>query len=118
MTQAEGGQVAPEAYTAGRTGVKEPDMSNWREQLAPWRAQVHEDFQQIIDYIKGQVEPGLRYENALVRVVLSERGCYYEFVEFPEEFSGVLGGGYQHEFVSSGAGWELMESLERLLREH
>ena len=93
-------------------------MTSWREQLAEARAQARARFQGIIDYIKDQIGPGLEYENALVRVVLSERGCYYEFREIPEEFSGAVGSDYSHEFVNSRTGHDLVEAVDRLIRDH
>jgi hypothetical protein len=65
----------------------------------------------LINYIKQQVEPGYEYANELVRVVLSERGCYYEFIELPEEFSGALGDGFTHRFVGSTEALALAERV-------
>jgi len=93
-------------------------VTRWRDELAQARARVRADFQGVIDHIKTQVGPGLEYENGLLRVVLSERGCYYQFLELPEEFSGVIGSAYRHEFIGSAAAHELVETIQQLLREH
>lgn len=91
-------------------------MDEWNEQLqlALLRAEARRRYQVLINYIKEQVEPGYEYANELVRVVLSERGCYYEFVELPEEFSGALGGGFAHEFVGSSQALALSEEISGL----
>jgi hypothetical protein len=93
-------------------------MDEWNEQLnlALLRAQARRKYQVLINYIKEQVEPGYEYANELVRVVLSERGCYYEFVDLPEEFSGALGGGFTHEFVGSSEALALTEQIHGLTR--
>lgn len=75
------------------------------------RAEARRKYQVMINYIKEQVDPGYEYSNDLVRVVFSERGCYYEFLDMPEEFSGALGNGFQHQFVGSGTGLELTEQI-------
>jgi hypothetical protein len=91
-------------------------MDEWNEQsqLALLRAEARRKYQVLIDFIKDQVEPGFEYANELVRVVFSERGCYYEFVELPEEFSGALGGGFSHNFVGSADALALTEQIYRL----
>jgi hypothetical protein len=65
----------------------------------------------MIDYIKDQVGSGSEYTNDLVRVVLSERGCYYEFRDLPEEFSGAVGSGFRYEFIGTGDGLRLAARL-------
>ncbi len=67
----------------------------------------------MIDYIKDQVGEGNEYVNNLVRVVLSERGCYYEFRDMPEEFSGAVGSGFRWEFVGTKGGLELLEKAHQ-----
>ena len=81
------------------------------EQLAHLRGEAKRKFQVMIDYIKGQVGPGREYRNDLVRVVLSEKGCFYEFVDMPEEFSGAVGSGFKYEFVGSREGLDLAQKL-------
>jgi hypothetical protein len=65
----------------------------------------------MIDYIKDQVGPGAEYVNDLVRVVFSERGCYYEFRDMPEEFSGAVGSGFRHEFIGTNQGLQLVNRI-------
>jgi len=65
----------------------------------------------MIDYIKDQVGAGSEYTNDLVRVVLSDRGCYYEFRDLPEEFSGAVGSGFRYEFVGSQQGLDLVNAV-------
>ena len=67
--------------------------------------------QVMIDYIKEQVGSGAEYVNDLVRVVFSDRGCYYEFRDLPEEFSGAVGSGFRHAFVGSNDGLQLVNEL-------
>ncbi len=69
------------------------------------------EYQVMIDYIKDQVGEGSEYRNDLVRVVLSERGCYYEFRDLPEEFSGAVGSGFRYEFIGTDDGLELATRL-------
>lgn len=91
-------------------------MDEWNEQLhlALLRAEARRKYQVLIDYIKEQVEPGYEYANELVRVVLSERGCYYEFVDLPEEFSGALGSGFTHQFMGSSDAVALAQDIHRI----
>jgi len=44
----------------------------------------------MIDYIKEQVGEGIEYKQRNGRVVIRIAGCYYEFLDMPEEFSGAL----------------------------
>ncbi len=93
-------------------------MDEWNEQLqlALLRAEARRRYQVLIDYIKQQVEPGYEYANELVRVVLSERGCYYEFIDLPEEFSGALGDGFTHRFIGSAEALALADGVYRMSR--
>jgi len=90
---------------------------DWRDQLqlAMLRAEARRKFQVMINYIKEQVGSGTEYSNDLVRVVVSERGCYYEFLDMPEEFSGALGTGFQYQFVGSSAGSSLMDQIQQMI---
>jgi hypothetical protein len=90
-------------------------MSAREEQIAVLRAEARRKYQVMIDYIKDQVGPGAEYLNDLVRVVLSERGCYYEFLDMPEEFSGAVGSGFRHRFVGSEEAIELLEQVRQLV---
>ncbi len=82
--------------------------------LAQSRENVRQGYQVMIDYIKDQVGEGREYLNDLVRVVLSERGCYYEFRDLPEEFSGAVGSGFSHEFVGTAHGLQLLDAIHEL----
>jgi len=91
---------------------------DWQEQtqLDLIRAEARRKFQVLIDYVKENVGEGTEYVNDLVRVVVSPRGCYYEFVDLPEEFSGALGAGYTADFVTTGAGVDVLERVYELIR--
>ena len=69
------------------------------------------DYRVMIDYIKDQVGDGSEYRNDLVRVVMSERGCYYEFRDLPEEFSGAVGSGFRSEFIGTDRALHLVREL-------
>ncbi len=85
---------------------------NWRERELPVLGQSRRpEYQVMIDYIKDQVGEGSEYRNDLVRVVLSERGCYYEFRDLPEEFSGAVGSGFRYEFIGTDDGLGLAARL-------
>jgi hypothetical protein len=90
-------------------------MSARDEQIAVLRAEARRKYQVMIDYIKDQVGPGAEYLNDLVRVVLSERGCYYEFLDMPEEFSGAVGSGFRHAFVGYEEAIGLLEQIRQLV---
>lgn len=85
------------------------------ENLAWLRAEARRKYQVMIDYIKDQVGEGSEYLNDLVRVVVSERGCYYEFREMPEEFSGAVGSGFTHEFIGSGEAFDILSKLQQMV---
>jgi hypothetical protein len=89
---------------------------SWRERALPnQREDIRQEYQVMIDYIKDQVGEGREYLNDLVRVVLSDRGCYYEFRDLPEEFSGAVGSGFHHEFVGTEAGLSLLDAVHDLV---
>jgi len=85
------------------------------QQLSLLRSEARRKFQVMIDYIKEQVGQGREYSNELVRVVISERGCYYEFVHMPEEFSGAVGTGFKYEFAGTQVGLEMMEKIQQII---
>jgi hypothetical protein len=95
------------------------DTMSWRERESAAGGQVpgesRQDYQVMIDYIKGQIGQGQEYLNDLVRVVLSERGCYYEFRDMPEEFSGAVGSGFRHEFVGTRKSLDLLNAIHSLV---
>ncbi len=86
----------------------------WRERELPLLDEGRPEHQVMIDYIKDQVGEGREYINDLVRVVLSERGCYYEFRDLPEEFSGAVGSGFNYEFVGTQAGLQMLDAMHDL----
>lgn len=71
--------------------------------------------QVLARYVKQQVGEGLEFSNEIARVVLSGNGCYYEFRELPEEFSGALGE-FTHHFVGVKDTLALLERLYDLPR--
>lgn len=89
-------------------------MSYRDRELTSTETEAQPDYRVMIDYIKSQVGNGCEYTNDLVRVVLSERGCYYEFRDLPEEFSGAVGSGFGYRFVGSQAGLATVEEVHNL----
>jgi hypothetical protein len=88
---------------------------NWKNRELPLSGQPgRPDYQVMIDYIKDQVGDGSEYTNDLVRVVLSERGCYYEFRDLPEEFSGAVGSGFRYEFIGTSKGLDIVRKVHEL----
>lgn len=69
--------------------------------------------QVLARYVKQQVGEGMEFSNEIARVVVSSNGCYYEFLELPEEFSGALGE-FTHHFVGYQDALNLLESLYHL----
>jgi len=85
---------------------------DWRDRaVSQSRPDTPAGYQVMIDYIKAQVGEGPEYRNDLVRVVLSERGCYYEFRDLPEEFSGAVGSGFRHEFIGTQHALNLLQAV-------
>jgi len=87
------------------------------EHLAWLRAEARRKYQVMIDYIKDQVGQGSEYINDLVKVVVSEKGCYYEFREMPEEFSGAVGSGFKYEFIGSSKALEVLARLQEMVED-
>lgn len=69
--------------------------------------------QVLARYVKQQVGEGMEFSNEIARVVVSSNGCYYEFRELPEEFSGALGE-FTHHFVGYQDALDILENLYRL----
>lgn len=69
-------------------------------ELALLRAEYQKRFQVMINTIKEMVGEGIEYRNAVVRVVVSETGAYYEFNDLPEEFCGAVGEDLERRFVA------------------
>lgn len=81
-----------------------------KEEFDGMRAVARREFDKYIRYIKECIGPGQEYRNGLVRIVLSDRGAYYEFVDIPEEFSGAVGP-YEHEFVDTETATKGLKSV-------
>ena len=75
------------------------------------REESRRKYGQHIEWIKAKVGAGQEYNNGLVRVVLSEYGGYYEFVDIPEEFSGFVRKSYKREFVDTPKGLKQLEDI-------
>jgi hypothetical protein len=88
------------------------------DHIAQLRAEARQKYQVMIDYIKDQVGEGSEYLNDLVRVVLSERGCYYEFLDMPEEFSGAVGSGFSFQFVGWNQSLDMLTHIKQLIEEN
>ena len=69
--------------------------------------------QVLARYVKQRVGEGMEFSNEVARVVVSSNGCYYEFRDLPEEFSGALGQ-FSHQFVGYEDALSLLEKLYRL----
>lgn len=69
--------------------------------------------QVLARYVKQQVGEGMEFSNEIVRAVVSSNGCYYEFRELPEEFSGALGE-FNHRFVGFTETLQLLERFYQL----
>lgn len=90
---------------------------DWKEQSqrVGIGAELGSDLGQVIDYVKSEVGQGTEYDNGLVRVVLSNRGCYYQFVDMPEEFSGAIGSAFKSDFVGSRQAIDLIDRTYRMV---
>src|SRR5574340_379250 len=89
---------------------------SWKgRELPQTSAEPRQDYQVMIDYIKDQIGEGREYENDLVRVVLSDNGCYYEFRDMPEEFSGAVGAGFRYEFLGTRQTRDLLTAIHDLV---
>jgi hypothetical protein len=67
--------------------------------LAMLRAEHQKRFSAQIDLLKERVGEGIVYSNAVVRVVVSEDGAYYELTDLPEEFGGAAGEHLERHFL-------------------
>jgi len=75
-------------------------LGQTEEEFDTLRADTRRKFGKYIKYVKDYVGHEYEYTNDMVRVVLSERGAYYEFINLPEEFCGIMGA-YEHAFVDT-----------------
>ena len=69
-------------------------------EIALLRAEYQKRFQVIINYIKEMVGEGIEYRNAVVRVVASDTGAYYELNDLPEEFCGAVGEDLERRLIT------------------
>ncbi|MDW8289628.1 MAG: hypothetical protein RMM06_02800 [Armatimonadota bacterium] len=69
--------------------------------------------QVLARYLKQQVGQGMEFSNEIVRAVVSSNGCYYEFRDLPEEFSGAIGE-FKHRFIGLDETLHLLERLYQL----
>ena len=69
-------------------------------ELAMIRAEHQKRFQVMINTIKEMVGEGIEYRNAVVRVVVSDKGAYYELNDLPEEFCGAVSDELERRFVT------------------
>ncbi len=69
-------------------------------ELAMLRAEHQKRYQAMIAYLKEKIGEGTEYRNSVARVVVSERGAYYELNDLPEEFSGAASPDVTHHFLS------------------
>jgi len=87
--------------------------------MAGWdQAEEHSGrwwYRQMVEYVKQAVGDGAEYFNGLLRVVLSERGCYYQFHSLPEEFSGVLGKTFSYQFMGTSEALPLVALIGNLI---
>ena len=76
--------------------------------LAMLRAEHQKRFQTQIALVKERVGEGIVYRNAVVQVVVSEDGAYYELHDLPEEFGGAAGEHVERNFLTRGEATELL----------
>ena len=69
-------------------------------ELALIRAEHQKKYAVGIAYIKEQVGEGIEYKNSVVRVVISDKGAYYEMNDIPEDFCGGVGDDFERKFLT------------------
>jgi hypothetical protein len=77
-------------------------------EIALLRAEYQIRFQGTINYLKEMVGEGIEYRNTVVRVVVSERGAYYELNDLPEEFFGAVSEDLVRRFVAPAEAIDLL----------
>ena len=96
-------------------------------ELALLRAEYQNRHAASIAFVKQQVGEGVTYENSAVRVVVSERGAYYELKDMPEEFFGIAADdddepNLVRAFVTQGEALEMIfrvnDAIERVTSEN
>lgn len=80
------------------------------------RAERQAQYGVSMAYIKQRVGDGAEYVNEVARAILSPRGGYYQLLEMPEEFAGVLGAGVSYQLISQPEALRLLSRLEELVR--
>jgi len=115
VTVRSGGENQTRMRKANR--VRAEEMEAQEQTAAAWMANRFW-YRKLIDFVKEGVGEGAEYVTDLVRVVLSERGCYYQFHAIPEEFSGALGSGFNYQYVGSQEGLELFARVQELVEHH
>jgi len=86
-------------------------------ELAMLRAEHEKRFQTQIAVLKERVGEGIVYKNAVVRVVVSDDGAYYELSDLPEEFGGAAGDNVERHFLTEAeAKSVLMRAVDSLDR--
>lgn len=103
----------PACYTRGRKGTDVDGLLMEGKWFAEYLERDVGATQVLVRYVKQQVGQGMEFSNEIVRAVVSSNGCYYEFRELPEEFSGALGE-FNHRFVGFTDTLHLLERLYRL----
>jgi hypothetical protein len=78
------------------------------------RAEQQERYGVAIAYVRRQVGAGNEYSNEAARVVISEKGAFFELLELPEEFVGAVGEGIETRFLSEEASTGLLGQVRKL----
>lgn len=78
-------------------------------EIALLRAEHQKRYSTQIAFVKQGVGEGNVYQNAVVKVVTSDAGAYYEMNDIPEEFSGAISDRVEKRFVAPKAGLKVLE---------
>ena len=97
--------------------MEEPFDPLQKVDLAMLRAEHQKRFQTQIALVKERVGEGIVYQNAVVQVVVSESGAYYELTDLPEEFGGAAGEHLERHFLTEREAIDLLaRTIETLAR--
>jgi hypothetical protein len=77
--------------------------------IAMIRAEHQKRFETQIALLKVRVGEGIVYQNAVVQVVVSDEGAYYELNDLPEEFGGAAGEHVERHFLARSGAIELLQ---------
>ena len=80
-------------------------------ELAMLRTEHQNRYQLQINMVKELVGEGIEYENAVVRVVVSDTGAYYELKDLPEDFTGGIGDDMNRNFLTQKEAVTLLSRL-------